>query len=135
MHGKEEGSQMTLADQKESTVKTFNCEKNPKRGNLFPTKAVVRYLGVNIDDKLNYKQHVEIQLSKAKNAFWKVKTLLYSKHLKSRVKILCYQALIRPIITYGCPIWYNISASLMEKIRVLERKCIRACLNTYRSEQ
>ena len=47
---------------------------------------------------------------------------------------VCYQALIRPIITYGCPIWYNISASLMEKIRMFERKCVRACLSIYRSE-
>ena len=47
---------------------------------------------------------------------------------------MCYQTLIRPIITYGCPIWYNIPASVMEKIRIFERKCIRACLSIYRSE-
>ena len=47
---------------------------------------------------------------------------------------MCYQSLIKPIITYGCPIWYNIPASLMEKIHIFERKCIRACLSIYRSE-
>ena len=59
---------------------------------------------------------------------------IHSRHLNSKVKILCYQTLIRPIITYGCPIWYNIPASLMEKIRIFERKCIRAYLSIYRSE-
>ncbi|CAD6204132.1 GSCOCG00009880001-RA-CDS, partial [Cotesia congregata] len=38
-----------------------------------------------------------------------------------------------PIITYASPIWWNTSASFMEKIRVLDRKCIRTCLKVYRS--
>lgn len=50
----------------------------------------------------------------------------------SRVKVIAYQTLIRPILSYGCPMWYNISASLMEKIRIYERKCLRACLGKYR---
>ncbi|XP_076482644.1 uncharacterized protein LOC143304841 [Bombus vancouverensis nearcticus] len=114
--------------------KKFQIREKTDKGALIPHKNCVKYLGVNIDYKLNYKQHTEIQLTKANKAFWKMKKLFHSKHLDSKVKILCYQALIRPIITYGCPIWYNISASQMEKIRIFERKCIRACLSTYRSE-
>jgi len=98
-----------------------------------PHKFCVKYLGVSLDDRMIFKKHVRIQLEKARTAFWKLKRLFYSKHLKKRIKIICYQALIRPIITYGCPIWYNISASLMEKVRVFERQCLRACLSTYRS--
>ena len=75
-----------------------------------------------------------MQLSKASKAFWNIKRLFHSRHLNSKVKIMCYQTLIRPIITYGCPIWYNIPASVMEKIRIFERKCIRACLSIYKSE-
>lgn len=43
--------------------------------------------------------------------------------------------LIRPLLTYGCSIWFNISASLMEKIRTFERKCLRACVNMHRSTE
>ena len=111
----------------------FFIREKENYGEIIPHKKCVRYLGIHLDEKLYFQQHIETQLTKAKNGFWKVKRLFLSKHLNSRVKILCYQALIRPIITYGCPIWYNISASLMEKIRVFERKCIRACLGTYRS--
>ncbi|KNC20875.1 hypothetical protein FF38_04214 [Lucilia cuprina] len=46
-----------------------------------------------------------------------------------------YQSLIRPIITYACSIWFNISASNMEKIRIFERKCLRACTSLYRSSE
>ena len=62
-----------------------------------------------------------------------LKRLFYNRYLPNRLKILAYMALIRPIIAYGCPIWFNVSASTMEKIRVFERKYLRACLNQYRS--
>ena len=114
--------------------KKFQLKEKANEGDLIPHKNCVKYLGVNIDDKLNYKQHIEIQLSKASKAFWKTKRLFYSRHLNTKVKILCYQTLIKPIITYCCPIWYNILASLMKKIRIFERKCIRASLSIYRSK-
>ena len=41
--------------------------------------------------------------------------------------------LIRPILTYACPLWYNQSASAMEKIRAFERACLRTCTKKYRS--
>ncbi|XP_033361822.1 uncharacterized protein LOC117240075 [Bombus vosnesenskii] len=84
--------------------KKFQIREKTDKGALIPHKNCVKYLGVNIDYKLNYKQHTEIQLTKANKAFWKMKNLFHSKHLDRKVKILCYQALIRPIITYGCPI-------------------------------
>ena len=115
-------------------VRKFCLKEKANEENLIPHKNCVKYLGINIDEKLNYKQHIEIQLSKASKAFWNTKRLFYSRLLDSKVKIMCYQSLIRPIITYGCPIWYNIPASIMEKIRIFERKCIRACLSIYRSE-
>lgn len=42
--------------------------------------------------------------------------------------------LIRPIITYAAPIWWNTNHTSMEKLRILERKCLRACLRLYRSQ-
>ena len=40
--------------------------------------------------------------------------------------------LIHPILTYGCQIWFNISPSYMEKLRVFERKCLRSCTYLFR---
>ncbi|CAB0039648.1 unnamed protein product [Trichogramma brassicae] len=72
-------------------------------------------------------------LKKASDAFKKLHNLFYTPHLGSKAKIICYQCLIRPLLTYGCPIWYNMSASAMEKLRLFERKILRACLNKYRT--
>lgn len=33
---------------------------------------------------------------------------------------MAYKTLIRPLITYAAPKWYNISSSYMEKLRKLD---------------
>lgn len=94
---------------------------------------VVKYLGINLDKFLYFNFHVNKQIEKARKAFFNYKSLFYSKYIDKRVKIIMYQSLVRPIISYGCPIWFNISPSYMEKIRKFERKCLRSCTQLYRS--
>lgn len=116
-----------------------NLKKNWKKfiikagSEKIPNNDVVRYLGIYIDKYMYYTSHLTTQLKKANTAFSILKRLFYNKNLNSNVKILCYKSLIRPILTYGCAIWYNISSSYMEKYRILERKILRVCLSKYRS--
>ncbi|CAK9799903.1 RNA-directed DNA polymerase from mobile element jockey [Anthophora quadrimaculata] len=98
-------------------------------------KNIVRYLGVNIDYRLNYYNHINIQIEKAQKAFANHKRLFYCKDLNTETKLICYKTLIRPILTYACPTWFNISASTMEKLRIFERKCLRACIGKYRTPE
>lgn len=102
--------------------KTFAIKENKNDGQLIQHKNCVKYLGLHLDEKLKYNNHTDKQLAKARTAFFLHKRLFYSRYLHKKIKIICYQLLIRPIITYGCPIWYNISASQMEKIRLFERR-------------
>lgn len=118
----------------------FNIRKNWKsfgiKSNLnidIPNKEIVKYLGVNLDNFLYFNKHIQIQVEKAKRAFFMYKKLFYSKYILPRIKVMLYQTLIRPILTYGCPIWFNISPSYMERYRVFERKCIRACVSLFRT--
>ena len=89
--------------------------------NEVPQKKVVHYLDVHLDFKLNYNEHVKLQIDQAQKVFIANKRIFYSKNLDKKVKLLllhvtCYKLLLRPILIYGCPIWFNISASTMEKI-------------------
>uniref|UniRef100_A0ABD2WNT4 Reverse transcriptase domain-containing protein n=1 Tax=Trichogramma kaykai TaxID=54128 RepID=A0ABD2WNT4_9HYME len=102
---------------------------------VIPHKRQVKYLGIIFDDLLRFNIHVKLQLKKASNAFKTLHNLFYTPHLGSKAKIICYQCLIRPLLTYGCPIWYNMSVSAMEKLRLFERKILRACLNKYRTAE
>ena len=106
---------------KRSVVK--DVDRNHQHVNI-EHKTSVKYLGINIDNFLTYTNHIRIQLHKAKYAFFMLERLFYNRFSHHKLNMLAYMALIRPIITYGCPIWFNVSASTMEKIRVFERKCL-----------
>ena len=101
---------------------------------IIPHKRTVKYLGIHLDDRLKFNHHIQIQVNKAKNTFNKLHRLFYCKHLSNRAKIISWMSLIRPILTYACPIWFNVSASQMEKLRFLERKIIRVSLFKYRDK-
>ena len=113
--------------------KDFEITDNLNNINV-PHRRCVKCLGVHIDDTLKYNNHIKIQMDKAKNVFKKLHNLFYSRYLEKKAKIIAYQSIIRPIITYGCPIWFNVSAGAMEKLRLFERRVLRACLGKYRTE-
>ena len=84
-----------------------------------------------------YRRQVKLQAAHRNSTFQSQQSILENK--KTILFQTSQQQSKNPMLpgtnqTYGCPIWYNMSASLMEKIRRFERKCIRACLSTYRSE-
>jgi hypothetical protein len=102
---------------------------------LIPKKTKVKYLGMMIHMHLNQTEQIKYAIEKGNKAFMASRKLFYEKRILPRVKIIAYQALIRPTITYGVQTWYNISASLMERLRKLERKCIRVCINKVRTPE
>lgn len=81
--------------------------KKPTTGEetVIPHKNTVKYLGVHLDHLLRLCKHTDTQLNKAKAAVNVNKRIFYSKYLNRRAKIICYQLLIRPILTYAAPIW------------------------------
>lgn len=100
---------------------------------VHPTKTI-RYLGVIFEKKNQHIQHINHAVRKANLALILIRPILKKViGLSKDVKLLCYKQLIRPILTYGFPSWANISSAQMERLRIAERKCIRACVN-YRRE-
>lgn len=95
-------------------------------------KKTFKYLGVHLDHLLRMNKHVNIQLEKAKACLRKYSRLMHCSSLQPRAKIILYMLLRRPILTYAAPVWWNISASLMEKLRMFERKCLRTALFLHR---
>lgn len=68
-------------------------------------------------------------------AFHTIRTILYKRQgLACDIKMILYKQLLRPILTYGFPIWFDISSSQMEKIRLLERKLLRIITHTSRKD-
>lgn len=95
----------------------------------------VKYLGVVIDQYLYFTDHITKKLQMANKAYMLLNRMFHHKHLSAQVKLICYKALIRPLVTYGAPIWFNQSPAYMERMRLLERRVIRACTRMYRKPE
>ena len=73
---------------------------------LEPSKSV-KYLGVTLDYRLNWKQHVSEVVRKATVCLWACRrTVGYNWGLKPRIVHWLYTAVIRPMITYGVLVWW-----------------------------
>lgn len=125
-----------ISKNKRTTTKDFAIIIKERQGEpttQIPTKNVVKYLGVHIDKLLKCNTHLEIQLNKVKKAFKALHHLFHNKHLSNRATIICYLLLIRPLITYAIPIWWNTSANQMEKLRSFERSCLRSIMKMFKT--
>ena len=113
----------------------FNIKPIPNNDLQLEHNSTVKYLGIHLNELLKYNNHINIAINRAKKAYFNAKSLFHSAHLNPKVKVVCYMLLVRPILTYGCQIWYNVSPSTMEKLRIFERNCLRACLKMYKTPE
>ena len=92
---------------------------------------VVRYLGIHLDSKLLFKYHIEKSINKAQGiCFSSLYCLLNRKSpvsLDSKLRI--YKACIRPILTYGCPVFANTAKCHMNKLQLFQNKLLGMILN------
>ena len=58
-----------------------------------------KHLGILLDEKLNFKQHVDSAILKMNNSISVIKKLRHSLPRKSLLTI--YKAFLRPLIDYG----------------------------------
>ena len=89
---------------------------NGKR--LYPTNSV-KYLGINIDENLTWKQQISdiaIKLNKANGILSKLRHFIDRKTLKS-----IYHAIFEPHLYYSSLVWTQISDSV-KRLFVLQKK-------------
>lgn len=92
-------------------------------GNKIEQISHTKFLGVYIDEHLNWEEHIKqigSKVSKSIGVLWKLKSSLTCKLL-----LLVYNCLILPYFTYCNLIWSNACATRMEKLLVLQKKIIR----------
>ncbi|XP_017481195.1 PREDICTED: RNA-directed DNA polymerase from mobile element jockey-like [Rhagoletis zephyria] len=92
------------------------------------SKEQIKYLGIILDSKFTFVRHIDFILGKAKKMFFCYSNLIKRQSgLSNCIKLNIYKQIIRPIISYGHPIWFNISSSQMERLRRFERYILRLC--------
>lgn len=86
-------------------------------------KYQMKYLGKILDKKLLIKHRI----GRARNNITTVLKILYplmrrnSEILMENDRTLC-KTLLRPILTYGCKVWNNISDINIKKLKIIQEK-------------
>jgi exonuclease III len=87
----------------------------------------VKYLGIVVDEKLNWRQHIE---ELEKNLVKTVKSFrLIRNYLPNRVKLKIYYAYIHSKIKYGISLYGTAGKTLLNKIQVLQNRAIKTLFN------
>jgi hypothetical protein len=91
-----------------------------------PPDQGIKYLGVYLDRKLNWKFHINKKLNLAYGRLSKLFPLLNKKSsLSIKNGTLLFKTLLRPLITYACPIWGTASSSTIQKLQTFQNKVLR----------
>lgn len=93
----------------------------------------VKYLGVQLDKRLNYQPHIQKTLASANATLRKLYPLLAKNNaMTSDNKTRIYKTIIRPILTYAAPVWCSISDTALLKLQRFQNKCLRLATNNDR---
>ena len=89
-----------------------------------------KYLGVTIDSKLNWNEHVESKIKKVKNLLFCIKGVA-SKTWGPSPKLMkwAYTGMIRPVMTHGAIVWAQAVAEKVTLQKKLEKLNRLACLS------
>jgi hypothetical protein len=119
-----------------NTEKTF-CQiftlnhKKPMASLNINNKPVVqtqeaKYLGMYLDGKLTWKNHVERTIAKTKKKLNVLKRLTGSKWGSSRsVLNATYKAYIKPALQYGCEALITATPAILNKLEVIQNQALR----------
>ena len=92
-------------------------------------KRKIKYLGVTIDDKLTFKDHIEDKIKKGNTVLNMIRRNLYfaPKSVKNRA----YMATVRPILEYASMCWSPNSAKLRQKLEMVQHSAAKFVTNCY----
>ena len=89
----------------------------------------IKYLGVQIDNKLTWNDHIQYIAHKAAQ----VNGFLYRnlRQCPSNIKSTCYKSMVRPILEYASTVWDPHTNVNITKLESVQRCATRFCLGDY----
>lgn len=93
---------------------------------IIPHANTAKYLGMNLDAKLRWKEHIKKKREELNIKYRKMYWLLGRKsQLSTYNKILLYNQVLKPVWIYGCQLWGCASKSNINKIQTFQNKVLR----------
>jgi hypothetical protein len=102
--------------------------------NIIRPTTSVRWLGIWLDNKLSFKEHIKIKTTAATRAYYVLKSLATSQNGMSLQNLRqIYTATIIPVIDYGAEIWWQGQKTMIKSLETLQNKAIRSILGAFKT--
>src|SRR5947207_8119168 len=104
------------------------------RNNQMQFKNLIRWLGVWLDSKLSFKEHVKIKISAATRIFHQIVKLFNTERcLSFQAMRQLYIACITSVADYEVSIWWNNQKFLLEKYQKLQNAALKKILEAFKT--
>ena len=113
-------------------------DKSPADAYLYINKTKIhrvkhtKFLGMTIDEQLTWSEHISNVCKKASHVVYnlnRVKHILNKQH-----KLTLYNTLLYPHLNYGVLLWGSAAHSHKRRLKVLQKKAVRAICNVAYNE-
>ena len=109
-----------------------NINKLSLGGKDVECTKTTKFLGVTIDDRLTWKEHIAnitLKISKINGIIYRTRSLLTREALRS-----IYYSLVYPHLIYGVVVWGNASTVHKKQLIVMQKRIIRTIMFMRRQE-
>lgn len=90
----------------------------------------VKYLGVNLDTRLSFNEHVTKTIKKVNVAIKMLYPFINRKSLLCNDnKIIIYKVIFQAILLYGCQVWGDCAKCHIKRLQISQNKTIKMMLN------
>ena len=87
-----------------------------------------KFVGVHLDENLNWNHHLKLVKNKASSAVFALSSV--KNILPSNIKLTIYNSLFRSYIEYGISAWGRNKCSEMKQIHILQKRAVRLIDNS-----
>jgi endonuclease/exonuclease/phosphatase (EEP) superfamily protein YafD len=95
-----------------------------------PWTDSVKYLGLTLDRRLTFFEHICDKKRQANIVLAMLAPMIgHRSKLAYRSKLLLYTAIVRPIMTYACPVWAYAGLKFLNQLQITQNKTLRAITN------
>ena len=95
--------------------------------NLIEQNNCIKYLGVKIDDNLNWKPQIQQQCKKIARGSWAIQHL--QKYVDLHTLHLIYFSMVYPHLQYCISSWGSASNTSLHPLKLLQKRCVRRISN------
>ena len=115
---------MTVSNKRYPLLNQYNIN-----GEALSKKEMIKYLGVIIDNKLTFREHIQYKVKKATTVLNMLKRNLYfaPKSVKSKAYIAC----VLPILEYGSTCWSPTSVKQNNALEMVHHQAAKFASNIY----